>query len=132
MDTITRPLVMVFEKDQQVNYKEVRHYNFVEGENLFSEKVHISKDRQFSKSKAKYWFRIREYNKWSNCLTGLFPTSNGMVYYGDTERKKNLLIFIFSEYGERLNIYFFSNFYPKEVHEFIKMFFIDIIQKRSD
>ena len=118
------PVIMEYYEISKGKYNGVKHFELTgtkNGNSVLSNKVNISKDRQFSKSKAKY-----------KCLTGLFPTSNGMVYFGDTERKKNLLVFIFSKSGERLTIYFYSNFYPNDIHEFIKRFFIDIIQKGSD
>ncbi len=40
---VPKPLIMVFEKDQGVNFKEVRHYKLIEGTSLLSEKVNISK-----------------------------------------------------------------------------------------
>ena len=135
MDNITKPVIMEFSEISKGKYQGVRHYELTATKNgnpVLPEKVNISKDRQFSKSKASYWLKIREDNKWSKCLTGLFPTSNGMVYYGDTEKRKNFLLFIFTDSDKKLTIYFFSKFYPKKAIDFIKRFFIYIIQKGSD
>ncbi len=118
MDNITKPVIMEFFEISKGKYKEVRHYELIATKNgnpVLSEKVNISKDRKFSKSKASYWLKIREDNKWSKCLTGLFPTPKGMVYYGDTMNKTNLLLFKFSEMGHRLTVYFFPRFYTRDI-----------------
>ena len=120
MDTITTPVIMVFEKDQTAIYNEVRHYNLCEGENLLSEKLNVSVFRGFSKARCTYSVKKRLVNKWSTQITGLFPTHDPDLFHGDIEGKKHLVLFRFSNNGNKLRVYLFQNFFTRDITDFLK------------
>lgn len=120
--TIPKAVEMVFEKDPMANYKEVRHFNLIQGEQLFSEKLNIGINRGFSKANYTYSLKIRIGNKWSKQITGLFPTSDACTFYGDTQNKKNLVLARFSRTGKRLRLFYFQNFYTRRMDDFLESF----------
>jgi len=131
MATIPKPLILVFEKDQGANFKEVRHYNLIEGKHILSNKLNIGINRGFSKAKYTYSLKIRQKNKWSKQLTGLFPTHNIYWFYGNLNNKSSLLLGKFSSNGEKLTIYLFNSFYPFHLKHFIQTFINSIKNKRE-
>ena len=58
---------------------------------------------------------VRIGNKWSNCITGLFKTSLKNIYKGDTQKKKNLVIFNFLEDGNTLIVKYFKNYFTNDL-----------------
>ena len=122
MATIPTPVVMEFEQDTEKIFKEVRHYNLIAGKNLFSKKLNIGINRGFSKAKYDYSLKIRQGNKWSSQITGLFSTNDPELFYGDTMNKKNLLIARFTENGRKLRLYYFPNFHTRHITAFLKTF----------
>jgi hypothetical protein len=122
MATIPIPVVMDFEQDTDKIFKEVRHYDLIKGKDLFSEKLNIGVNRGFSKATYDYSLKIRRGNKWSNQITGLFPTYDPDIYYGDTKNKSNLIIARFMDNRKKLRLYFFENFYTRRMAAFLKTF----------
>lgn len=116
------PVVMEFELDTEKYFKEVRHYKLVDDAKLFSEKLNISNDRNCAKSSPTFWLKIRKHNKWSGCITGLFPTNDPDIFYGDTENKRNFILFKFTDNGRVLRLYYFENFYTRRINAFLKTF----------
>ncbi len=116
------PVVMEFEQDTEQNFKGVRHYKLTQGTSLFSEKLNISNDRNCAKSSPTFWLKIRKHNKWSGCITGLFPTNDPDIFYGDTENKRNFILFKFTDNGRMLRLYYFQNFYTRCLTAFLKTF----------
>ena len=122
MATIRKPVVMVFEKDQAANFKEVLHFNLIEGERLLSQKLNLSINRKFSRAKYTYCLKIRKAGKWSKQITGLFPTHDPELYYGDINEKTNLVLFRFLDNGNKLKVYYFKKFYARRIRDFLKTF----------
>lgn len=122
MATIPIPVVMEFEQDTDKLYKEVRHYTLIKGKDLFSHKLNIGINRGFSKATYDYSLKIRQGNKWSKQITGLFPTYDPDIYYGDTKNKTNLIIVRFINDRRKLRLYFFQNFYTSRLTAFLNSF----------
>jgi hypothetical protein len=120
--TIPKPVVIEFEQDTEKIFKEVRHYNLIKGKSLFSQKLNISNNRGHSRAKYTYCLKIWKGKKWSKQLTGLFPTNYPNLFYGDTEGKKNFVIARFTKDGKRLRLYYFQNFYTRQITAFLKTF----------
>lgn len=120
--TIPKPVVMEFEQDTDKIFKEVRHYDLIKGKNLFSQKLNIGVNRGFSKALYTYSLKIWKGKKWSGQITGLFPTHDPDLFYGDTMDKKNLLMVRFTNNGKRLRLYYFQNFYTRRLSAFLKTF----------
>ncbi len=120
--TIPIPMVMEFGQDTEKKFREVRHYDLIMGKDLFSEKLNIGINRGFSRATYDYSLKIREGNKWSKQITGLYPTHDPDIYYGDTMNKRNLVIFRFMDNGRKLRLYFFENFYTRRITDFLKTF----------
>ena len=114
--------VLHYRKDLKKNFSSVSHYNAVDEvqEDILSEKLNISKNRNCAKSKPMYWLKKWEKSKWSKWLTGLFPTDSINWYFGDLENKKHLVLFHFNKEGLGLTVYLFKNFYAGK--DFIKLF----------
>jgi len=120
--TIPKPIIMEFELDTGKNFKEVRHFNLIKGKDLFSEKLNISINRGFSKAKYTYSVKIRQEKKWSEQITGLFPTHDPDVFYGDIKNRSHLLIVRFMASGSKLRFFYFPNFYTRHLADFLKTF----------
>jgi hypothetical protein len=113
------PIVHVFKEYNIGKFKTTRHYQLEtvsNGSNQLTDIINISKDRNCAKSVPDFWLQIREGNKWKKPrLTGLFKTGVKLTYKGDTKKRKNLVLFKFSDDAESLTIYFYSNFFTKDI-----------------
>ncbi|WP_242133377.1 hypothetical protein [Aestuariivivens marinum] len=112
-----KPITHVYKEINVGKYKSVKHYELIEcnGTQVFSKLINISKNQNCAQSTPIYWLRIREKNKWTNYVTGLFKTCFPSIYKGDTQRKKNLVIFKFSRDESSLIIDFFKGYYTKDL-----------------
>jgi hypothetical protein len=120
MSTATpKPIVHVFKEYNIGKFKTTKHYQLEtvsNGSNQLTDIINISKDRNCAQSMPDYWLQIREGNKWKKPrLTGLFKTGAKLTYKGDTKKRKNLVLFKFSDDAESLTIYFYSNFFTKDI-----------------
>ena len=120
--TIPVPDVMQFKLDTDKQFKEVRHYDLIDGKETLSNKINIGINRGYSKALYTYSLKIRLGNKWSNQITGLFPTHDPDIFFGDTNGKKNLVLMRFLNDGQRLKVYYFRNFYTKRITDLLKSF----------
>ena len=122
------------------NYKEVKHFERFwisgnEAKTCIKECANISLQRHFNKSQGVYfWYKGASMNngkrgKWSSPITGLYPTNNSLIYYGDISekqpngytRKVSFLFFVFKYDNSRMVIFEYPNYYPpaSEVGAFI-------------
>lgn len=121
MATIT-PITHVFSEINEGKYASVKHYelqNVYNGTTQLTELINISKNRNCAQSMPIYWLKIRNGKKWSNCITGLFSTTEKNIYKGDTYKKKNLVLFKFSDNANTLTVYFYSDFYTKDLSDLL-------------
>jgi hypothetical protein len=115
---MNKPITHVFSEINEGKYKGVKHYELIEvnnGTTQLTELINISKDRNCAQSMPDYWLRIRNGKKWSNCITGLFRTGFKNIFKGDTEKKKNLIVFKFTDNAKTLTVYFFKNYYTNDL-----------------
>ncbi len=117
--TIPVPNILRYTLDTNKLFKEVRHYNLIEGEEILSNKLNISINRGFSK--AKYTYSVKKWLgiKWSKQITGLFPTHEPNIYFGDTCNRRNFLLMRFENNGTTLKVYYFKNYYPSNKTQLI-------------
>lgn len=117
-----QPITHVYKEVNEGKYKSVKHYKLQEcnATPIFSTLINISKNQNCAQSMPDFWLRIREGNKWTKYITGLFKTSKKDIYKGDTEKKKNLVIFKFSDDAGTLTIQFYGNFYTNDLRNFLK------------
>jgi hypothetical protein len=120
MTTATpKPILHVFKEYNIGKFKATKHYQLEtvsNGSNQLTDIINISKDRNCAQSMPEYWIQIRDVNKWKKPrLTGLFKTSTNLIFKGDTQKRTNLVLFKFSDNAETLTIYFYSNFYTKDI-----------------
>lgn len=125
MNTATpKPIVHVFKEYNIGKFKTTRHYeleNVSNGANQLTDIINISKDRNCAQSMPDYWLQIRDGNKWKKPrLTGLFRTGANLIFKGDTDKRTNLVLFKFSDNAETLTIYFYSNYYTKDITTLLK------------
>jgi hypothetical protein len=114
-----KPIVHVFNEYNIGKFKTTRHYELEtvsNGSNQLTDIINISKDRNCAQSVPEYWLQIREGNKWKKPrLTGLFKTGANLIFKGETQKRTNLVLFKFSDNAVTLTIYFYSNFYTKDI-----------------
>lgn len=112
-----QPAVHVFKEINVGKFKSVKHYELVESDNisLLSNQINISIDRNYAQSMPVYWLKIKENNKWSSCITGLFKTCESNIFKGDVNNKKHLLLFKFSNLSDTLTVYYYQNYFTKDV-----------------
>jgi len=114
MKNIPTPITHVYSEINEGKYKGVKHFeidNTTYSTSVLSNKINISKNRNFALSMPDYWLKIRQSNKWSKCITGLFKTNVTNVYKGDINHKKHLVLFKFSDTNQTLTVYYFQNYY---------------------
>ena len=116
-----QPVTHVYKEVNEGKFKSVKHYELFEssGTPLLSTLINISKDQNYAKSMPELWLRVRQDNKWTKYVTGLFKTSKKGIYKGDTQKKRNLLIFKFSGSGNTLTIEYYENFYTNSITTFL-------------
>lgn len=116
---IPTPIIHVYKEVNTGKYKTTQHFNLVEvkkGQNYISEKLNISVNRNCALSMPAFWLKIHNGKKWiTPFLTGLFKTKKPNIYYGDVDKRTHLLIFVFSDNKENLKVYFFKNYYTKDL-----------------
>jgi hypothetical protein len=120
MTTATpKPIVHIFKEYNIGKFKATKYYQLEtvsSGTNQLTDIINISKDRNCAQSLPEYWIQIRDGNKWKKLrLTGLFKTSANLIFKGDTQKRMNLVLFKFSDNAETLTIYFYSNFYTRDI-----------------
>ncbi len=111
------PTPKTFSFEVLKTFKTTRHYAPIIPTNhgILSQPINISKDQGFAKSSPDYWLKIRNKNKWSDNVTGLFHTGKSMFYYGDLNNKKDTLLFRFHSNGN-LTIYLFKDYFTKDIN----------------
>ena len=116
-----QPVIHVYKEVNVGKYKSVKHYELQECNDtpIFSTLINISKNQNCAQSMPVYWLKIREGNKWTKYITGLFKTCYKSIFKGDTQRKKNLVIFKFSRDTRTLTIEFFKDYYINDLSKVI-------------
>ncbi len=118
-----QPIIHSYTEINPGKFAEVKHYELKEvtnGNQILSNLINVSKDRNFAKSNPDYWLKIREGKKWKTpALTGLFKTDFSFVYKGDSQHKKNLIIVKFSNDASQVSIYYFKDFYTHDLKPLI-------------
>ena len=122
MATIPTPIIHYFKEVNPGKYRSVKHFQLDQvknGKSLLTNKINISKDRKFAKSAPDYWLKVREGNKWSKPITGLFKTKKRDVYHGDSQYKKDLIIAQFADQDSKVIVYYYKNFYTGDLHHIL-------------
>lgn len=121
---IPQPIVHVYKEINIGKFKTVKHYE-LHGSAKSTELtklINISKDRQCAKSAPSYWLQTHDGKKWIKPrLTGLFKTRYKGIYFGDSHKRKNLLVFKFSENAETLSIWVFKNHYTSNLSKILNL-----------
>lgn len=103
-------------------FKTTTHYCLISEhfKNQISDKINISENRGFANSKPVFWCQERKNNKWiTPRLTGLFPTFKKDVYWGCRGRYNDLILFVFKNNGELMIIYYFENYFTRNLKPII-------------
>lgn len=116
-----KPTIHVYKEINGGKYSSVRHYELAEclGTPILSSLIHISKDQNCANSTPDYWLRIREGNKWGKYITGLFKTPQRFLYKGDTQKRRNLVLFKFSDDASTLIIGYYKNYYTTDLRNLL-------------
>ncbi len=118
-----QPIIHSYTEINPGKYAEVKHYELKEvtnGNPILSNLINVSKDRKFARSNPDYWLKIKEGKKWKTpALTGLFKTEFPYIYKGDSEKKNNLILAIFAKDASQVIIYYFKDFYTRDLKALI-------------
>lgn len=111
-------------------FKTTRHYQ-LENQNRplqhLSKLLNVSENRKFAKSNPVYWLKNHNGEKWNDrALTGMFPTKQKDIYYGDINKRQHLLLFRFTDSLDMLIVYYFENYYTRDIPSLI-----DTINKQN-
>jgi len=110
--------VHVYREKDPDKYNSTSHYElvYVEGEKMLSDKINVSKDRGYARSKPISWLKLHNGKKWTQNATGMFSTSAGEnVLFGDLNNRKHMVLFEYTEPSENpseLIVYCYKNYYP--------------------
>ena len=113
-----KPITHVFSEINEGKFKSVKHYELKEvhnGTTQLTDRLNISKDRNCAQSMPVYWLKIKNGNKWSKCITGLFKTCYPSIYKGDKDHKKHLIIFKFSRDASTLTVDYYKDYYTNDL-----------------
>ena len=116
------PIIYVYSEIERDKYRYVKHYileSVVNGESIFSNKIKIEKYGNKGHNKPDYCLKIRENGKCGRRITGLFETNVRLLYNGDYKPSQSLMLFHFHKEDRKLIIYFFKNFFPRNLKEVI-------------
>lgn len=114
------PIIHVYSEINVGEFATVKHYRLhtvINGCQILSELVNVQKDRGFAKSNPDYWLKVRVGKKWET-LTGLFEYSKHEIFIadkGNKNKKEELILAKFDDYNEQLIVYYFKNFYTKDI-----------------
>jgi hypothetical protein len=118
------PVTHVYKEINEGKFKGAKHYELKEvinGTPQLSELINIGKDRNCAQSMPVYWLKIRNGNKWSKYITGLFKTRFNSVYKGNLEKKKHLIVFKFSTDAKTLTAFVFKDYYTKDISSLLPL-----------
>lgn len=118
MATYNTPVTYIFKEINIGRYTSVKHYEletFNGTTNKLSTLLNVSKNRNCAQSTPYYWLKKKDGKKWSGWLTGLFKTSTKNIFRGDLDKKKHLLLFKFSNNAETLTVYYFENYFTRDL-----------------
>jgi hypothetical protein len=115
MKEIPRPVVHFYNEINPGKYATVRHYQLqetVNGDPILAQYLNLAENRSFARSNPDYWVKEKQGNSWNKkALTGIWGLGEEGFYFGDSMRRRHLLIFQFQE--EQLKVYFFRNYYTR-------------------
>jgi hypothetical protein len=116
-----KPVTHVYKEVNEGKHKTVKHFELLKcnGTPVFSKLINISINQNCAQSMPIFWLKIREGNKWTKYITGLFKTQFPSIYKGDTDKKKNLVIFKFSSDKSTLIIECFKDYYTNDLSKVI-------------
>ena len=119
---LTQPIKYVFKATKY--FKTTVHY-LLESTDIkkpqLTAKLNISESRDFAKSKPIFWVQERGQKKWiTPRLTGLFKTDKENVYWGCRGNYEHLILFVFTNSKEDLTVYYFNNFFTRNLQPLIK------------
>lgn len=114
-----QPVTHIYKEINRGKYRSVKHYELIETTNTnspLSKLLNLSKDRNCAKSSPVYWLQIHDGKKWIKPrFTGLFKTKYKHIFKGDTQRKKSLLLFEFSDDESTLIIKYFPHYFTSDL-----------------
>jgi len=116
----TLPIKYVFKATKY--FKTTVHYSLETSINnlLISDKINIAESRDFAKSKPLFWCKEHNGKKWiTPILTGLFKTDKENVFWGCRGKYQHLILFVFSNNKEDLTVYYFNNFFTRNLQPII-------------
>lgn len=118
-----KPVIHIYKEINVGMCKTVKHYELQNNPSIkteLSKTINVSKDRQCTKSSPLYWLKVHNGKKWVKPrLTGVFKTIYKDFYKGDTINRRNLIIFKFLENIDNLTVYYFQNYYTKDLSKSI-------------
>jgi hypothetical protein len=124
---IPKPSIYIYKEINVGKFSTTKHFELVNQNNdkdNLTNLVKVSKNRGFANSMPVYWIDTRTNNKWDEIsLTGLFKTSITNLFKGDIDKKKNLLLFKFSEDANSLTFYCFKDYYTSNVNDVIQFIY---------
>jgi len=118
-----QPVTHIYKEVNKGKYRSVKHFELVKVLNAnsqLSDLINISKNRNCALSMPDFWLKIRQGNKWSNCITGLFKTDIQNIYKGDVNKRKHLLIFKFND-EVTLTVYYFENYFTNDLSNILPL-----------
>ncbi|WP_143542337.1 hypothetical protein [Robiginitalea sediminis] len=122
MGKIPRPVIHLYDEVSPGKFATVRHFQLCETVSkppALSPHLNIAENRSFAKSNPVYWVKERIGSVWSKkALTGIWKAPVDGFFYGDSNRRQNLLLFQFV--GEHLRVYFFRDYYTRDISSVIQ------------
>jgi hypothetical protein len=120
-----QPVIHIYKEINGGKHKTVKHYDHIQvkdGSTKLTNLINVSKNQNCAQSMPTYWLKERGAKKWNrNYTTGLFKTSANLIFKGDTDKKKNLVLFKFSDNAKTLTIYLYPNYFTKDLSELIQI-----------
>lgn len=124
MATQRKPIIHIYKEVNKGKYRSVKHFELVvvtNGKPQLSKLLNISKNRNCALSMPVFWLKIRQGNKWSKCITGLFKTDFKSIYKGDVNKRTHLLVFKFNDEVNTLTVYYFRDYFTNNLSRILPL-----------
>ena len=118
-----KPITYIFQEINKGKNKSIRYYKFSSHDgstNNLGRQLGLHKNRKWSQYEYDYTLNIKESKNWNGCLIDMVKTSTKYIFKGHLNKKKHLLLFRFSTNADIITVYYYENYFTRNLAKLIK------------